>query len=87
MDEFNLENAQEFLAELKEKEPDKQAQSVKEVIIGLAPMIRELMRKGYTQKEILERLKAKYDLKLEYGTFKNYLSQAKKTGNGGKEDS
>lgn len=84
MDEFNAENARKFLERLREIEPEKPPvrQSIKQVIFELAPTIRELMAKGWSQKQILEKLKIEYDLKLEYGTFRNYLNQAAKESNG-----
>lgn len=84
MDEFNAENARKFLEKLREIEPEKPPvrQSIKQVIFELAPVIRELMEKGCTQKQILEMLKGEYELKLEYGTFRNYLNQAAKNDRG-----
>lgn len=84
MDEFNAENARKFLEKLREIEPEKPPvrQSIKQVIFELAPVIRELMEKGWTQKQILEMLKGEYELKLEYGTFRNYLNQAAKNDRG-----
>ena len=84
MDEFNAENARKFLEKLREIEPEKPPvrQSIKQVIFELAPVIRELMEKGWTQKQILEMLKNEYELKLEYGTFRNYLNQAAKNDEG-----
>lgn len=78
MDEFNVENGRKFLEKLREIEPERSSvrQSVKQVILELAPVIRELMEKGWTQKQILEMLKGEFELKLEYGTFRNYLNQA-----------
>lgn len=78
MDEFNFDNAARFLAGYKDIEPERTPRaSVKQTIIKLAPLIRELMERGYTQKQILDLLKQEYGLKLEYGTFRNYLNQAK----------
>lgn len=84
MDEFNAENARQFLEKLLEIEPEKlpARPSIKQVIFELAPVIRELMERGWSQKQILEKLKNEYDLKLEYGTFRNYLNQAAKEHNG-----
>lgn len=84
MDEFNADNARKFLEKLREIEPEKPPvrQSIKQVIFELAPVIRELMEKGWTQKQILEMLKSEYELKLEYGTFRNYLNQAAKNDGG-----
>lgn len=80
MNEFNIENARQFLEDMREMEPEKPPprQSVRSVIFELAPIIRDLMEKGWTQKKILEKLKAEYGLKLGYGTFRNYLNQAAK---------
>lgn len=84
MDEFNAENARKFLETLREIEPEKPPArpSIKQVIFELAPVIKELMERGWTQKQILEKLKIEYDLKLEYGTFRNYLNQAAKNDKG-----
>lgn len=81
MNEFSTDNARKFLEAMRELEPEKPParQSVRRVIFELAPVIRELMAKGWTQRQILEKLKAEYDLKLEYGTFRNYLNQAAKS--------
>lgn len=80
MDEFTIENARKFLEAMRGQEPEKPPprQSVRQVIFELAPVIRDLMAKGWTQQQILEKLKGEYDLKLEYGTFRNYLNQASK---------
>lgn len=81
MDEFNVENASRFLAAFKDIEPAKRPRdSVKQVVISLAPLIRELMERGYTQRQVLDLLKGEYGLKLGYGTFRNYLNQAAKAG-------
>ena len=66
MDEFNAENARRFLEKLREIAPETPParQSIKRVIFELAPVIRELLEKGWTQKQILEMLKSEYELKL-----------------------
>lgn len=80
MNEFNADNARKFLEDMREMEPEKAParQSVRRVIFELTPVIRDLMGKGWTQRQILEKLKAEYAIKLEYGTFRNYLNQAAK---------
>lgn len=74
MDEFNFENASEFLRECKER--GKKTESARQVLIRLAPRIRELTEEGFTQREVYELLVEKYGLELSFSTFRGYLRQA-----------
>lgn len=74
MEDFNFENAEAFLDECSKKPP--KAGSTRQIIIRLAPKIRELEGKGYSKRDVHAMLVEKYDLKLAFETFRNYLNQA-----------
>ena len=74
MDEFNFENASEFLRECREK--GKKTESTRQILMRLAPQIRELTSEGFTQREVHEMLVEKYGLELSFSTFRGYLRQA-----------
>lgn len=74
MDEFNFENASEFLREC--LQTGKRTESTRRVLIRLAPQIRELTDDGFTQREVYEMLVEKYGLELSFSTFRGYLRQA-----------
>lgn len=74
MDEFNYENASRFLLEC--RETGKRSESARQVMLRLAPQIRELGKYGYTQKEVHKMLVQKYGLDLSFSTFRGYLRQA-----------
>lgn len=74
MEDFNFENAKAFLEECRKRPP--KAESTRQIIIRLAPKIRELESKGYSKRDVHEMLVEKYDLKLAFETFRNYLNQA-----------
>ena len=44
------------------------------------PLINSLTKQGYTQVEIIEKLKLEHDLELSVNTFKSYLYRLKKSG-------
>lgn len=77
MDEFNFENASEFLRECKEQ--GKRSESPRQVLMRLAPQIRELAKEGFTQREVHELLVEKFGLELSFSTFRGYLRQAAQT--------
>lgn len=74
MDEFNFENASKFLDECVEK--GKRAESARQVVIRLAPKIREMTARGYTQREIYDLLVGEFRLELGFSAFRNYLCAA-----------
>ena len=75
MEDFNFESASQFLEERRKEKPPK-AESPRQVILRLAPKIRELEDAGYSKREIHAMLTEKYALSLAFETFRNYLNQA-----------
>lgn len=82
MDEFNFENASRFLDECAEKE--KRGESARQVITRLKPKIRQMMGKGYTQREIYDLLVEEFRLEISFSTFRSYLVPEK--AKNGKQD-
>lgn len=92
MDEFNVKNAAAFLKQARDEARERADKTVsqRDVIIELAPLIREMSAEGFTLKKIHEMLVEKYGLKVSYSTFRGYLHQAalaKKEDNEGKSES
>lgn len=82
IEEFNFQNASNFLDECVKQglKPD----STRQVVIRLAPKIRQMMAAGYTQRQIYELLIEKFRLELGFAAFRNYLSAADRAKNSGK---
>lgn len=79
MDEFNIDSASEFLESLKAVKPErKPRESMKKMIMNLAPVIHELVELGYSRRQIYDLLKDRFNLKIGYGAFRNYLNLAER---------